>query len=125
VVTGASRLEREGLDNEILAGEVDVEWAWSHRREIAAARPTLRGSRRDREATLVAALSDRLDALATTARLRPPVLLDEPFGPVDDTELRELISLVLHTTEDLQLVLLPEGVRIAEWARLEQLGGTI
>jgi hypothetical protein len=108
-----------------LAGEVDVEWAWNHRSEIEAARPTLRGSRRDREATLAAALSDRLDSLATTARLRPPVLLDEPFGPVDDIELRELISLVLDATEDLQLVLLTEDPRIAEWARLEQLGGTI
>jgi hypothetical protein len=108
-----------------IAGDVDVEWAWRNRDEIeAAGRPDTR-RRATNETGLAATLSNRFDALATSPRLRPPVLLDEPFTGVGDAELRDLISLLLTATDDLQLVLLTEDARIAEWARLEQLSGTI
>jgi hypothetical protein len=110
-----------------VAGDVDVGWAWRNRAEIDAARATGPGPRRQAPGAtgLAATLSDRFDALATSPRLRPPVLLDEPFAGVGDGELPDLISLLLAATEDLQLLLFTDDERIAEWARLEQLSGTI
>lgn len=72
-----------------------------------------------------AALSERFDVLATSPRMRPPVVLDEPFGGVADGELGDLLALAVAATEDLQVILLTEDERIAGWARLEQLTGAI
>lgn len=105
-----------------VAGDVEVGWAWDHRHHIRAAgagpRPDPQGS-----AGAASILASRLADLAGTNL--PPLVLDEPFGEADEAELRELISVVLAHSAHRQLLLLTGDPRLAEWAGLEQMAGTV
>lgn len=107
-----------------VAGDVDVEWAWQNRAEIERAGMTPVEGLATRRNGLATSLSGRLRTLGS-CRLRPPVLLDEPFLTAGDDELRDLISMVLAASDHLQLLLLTNDPRISSWARLEQMSGTI
>lgn len=107
-----------------VAGDVDVDWAWRNRAEIERAGMTRVEGFATPGNGLATSLSCRLRAVRGWS-LRPPVLLDEPFITAGDDELRDLISLVLAATDHLQLLLLTNDPRIASWASLEQMRGTI
>lgn len=108
-----------------MAGDVDVHWAWRHRDAIRRRRGLDQPRLIAGPGELAATLAERFDLLATSPRMRPPIVLDEPFPGVTDDDLRDLISLLLVATSDLQLVLFTEDERIADWARLEALDGAI
>jgi hypothetical protein len=120
-----AHIHREALECwRHIAGDVEVAWAIEHRLAIESASRHGPAGDADGTTSRAAVLAARLDAVMQRP-VRPPVVLDEPFAGAADTELAELVAVVLAATSRLQLVLLTEDPRLAEWATLEHLAGSV
>lgn len=118
-----------------LAGDTPVTWAIERRDTItAAARAhhevtalTDRDGSDDRMSATVHEFLGRLDALR---HLGPgdesfPALLDEPFELLPPAALPALLETLVMTTDHQQVVLLSSDPRLADWARVESMTGTM
>jgi hypothetical protein len=98
-----------------LVGPVDLGWAVAHRAEIEATRH-IAGTPPVDATPRVHRLAVRLGQLAQRPGTRPPVVLDDPAPGADDAELDAVLRLVGAATEHLQIVLLTDDPRTADWA---------
>lgn len=121
---------------QLLAGEVPVDWALEHQREIRSAAAKLRdkvGMRNPMAVTMSRAETTTADLthalLRRLAQVRSlgaggeslPIFLDEPFTRVP-TELKpELLGVLLDASQRQQVIFLTEDEDVAAWARLEAL----
>jgi hypothetical protein len=118
----------------LLAGDVPVDWAVTRRGAIRQAAARLRDARtvRNPMAASVALEPSSTADLAHTLlhRLNQarslgaggesfPLLLDEPFGRLDEEAKAELLGLLVAASEQQQVILLTEDDTIVEWARIE------
>jgi hypothetical protein len=123
---------------ELLAGQIPVDWALEHRGAIRQAAARLRDAmvvRNPMAAATTLESSTRADLahalLHQLNRARSlgggnesfPLLVDEPFGRIDDDAKAELLGLLLKSSAHQQVILLTEDEAIASWARTEALTG--
>ena len=123
------------------AGDVTVEWAVEHRPAIEAAARLHdgRGNRPDSSGALVAThMADETpelieSLLARLAKARSlgadgesfPLLLDEPFGPLDPQVRPALLEVLVAQAGAPQIILLTNEEDVVAWARLEALTGAL
>ncbi|KAA0232358.1 MAG: hypothetical protein JJLCMIEE_00353 [Acidimicrobiales bacterium] len=125
---------------EILAGEVDVNWAIDHAKEITAAAQvhhdvsslstvssTAPETGNDETAAMSHAVISRLSDLR---KLGPggesfPALLDDPFIELDSSVKPSLLELLVRSSEDQQVIFLTEDEDVTSWARLEAMTGAL
>jgi len=120
-----------------LVGDVDLDWAVSHRRAVTAAAAEngdeqalalIEDLRRSRPADarqladLVLRRVERVAAVGPQGETLP-LILDEPFEGLDGPGTRWMLELLTRIAGHPQLVLLTENRDIAAWAELEQLAG--
>jgi hypothetical protein len=137
----ASEQQRDALRRwQIIAGDVDLNWALAHRDDIAAAVKLRQDvvslgmvnrqsaqQEGDRAAALAHTVVARLNQLRT---LGPgaesfPALLDDPFGSVEPTIKPSLLELLVRSSQHQQVVLLTEDESIVSWARVEAMTGAL
>jgi hypothetical protein len=137
----ASEQQRAALQRwQIIAGNVEMNWALAHRDEITAAVKLRQdvvsmgmvGSHAaqqegDRATSLAHAVVNRLNQLRN---LGPggesfPMLLDDPFGSVEPTIKPSLLELLVRSSLHQQVVLFTEDETIVSWARLETMTGAL
>jgi len=135
----AAEEQRDALQRwKIIAGEVELDWALTHRDDIAAAVKLRQdvvsiGMNKsseddgDRMTALAHAVIGRLNELRT---LGPggetfPALLDDPFAGVEEALKPSLLELLVRASEHQQVVLCTEDESILEWARLEAMTGAL
>lgn len=122
----------------VLAGDVDVVWAFANQTHINAAAqlrrhvaPVAAGPEEDHRiddtAAVAHAVVHRLTELRTLAGGAEsfPALLDEPFANVDSGSLPALLEIMVGSSEHQQIVLLTESATVASWARVEAMTGAI
>lgn len=125
----------------LLAGDVPVDWAIEHRREVRQAAASLRhsigGVRNPMASTMSAieetaadvahALSGRLDELAALGAGGEsfPVFLDDPFVHIETKAKPSLLELLVTASQRQQIIYLTEDVDVADWARLEAMAGEV
>ena len=120
---------------EALAGDTPAAWALARRDTIVAAARAQRemdgltepGAAPEETGAIVHEFLGRLDALR---HLGPggesfPALLDEPFEHLPAAALPTLLETLVLTTEHQQVVLLSSDERLADWARVESMTGTM
>lgn len=123
------------------AGDVTVEWALEHRPAIEAAarlqdgRDRRTGGSGDLVATHAADETPELieSLLARLAKARTlgtdgesfPLLLDEPFGPLDPQVRPALLEVLVGQAGSPQIILLTNEEDVVAWARLEALTGAL
>ncbi len=125
----------------LLAGDVPVEWAVSHRHEVRQAATTLRhaigGVRNPMFTTMSETEETSADVshllLARLEEMRSlgtggesfPVILDDPFASLPSATKPALLELLVGASPQQQIVYLTEDPDVAEWARIEALGGEL
>jgi hypothetical protein len=125
----------------LLAGDVPVDWALEHRREVRQAAADLRhsiGGVRNPMASTMSALEETTAdvAHALTARLDEmcsfgeggesfPVFLDDPFAHIESKAKPSLLELLVNASGRQQIIYLTEDVDVAEWARVESMTGEV
>lgn len=126
---------------QLLAGDVPVNWAIEHRREVrqaaASLRTTIGGVRNPMASTMSEVEETTADvAHALQARLanmgtlgdgdeRFPIFLDEPFADLDPSSKPSLLELLVEASRTQQLIYLTEDADVMDWARVEALTGEI
>lgn len=137
----ASEEHREAQKRwQVIAGEIDLQWAIGHRDEISAAvklrqdvvslgmvAPTTESPDNERATSLAHAVVSRLSELR---KLGPgnesfPALLDEPFVGVEAAIKPSLLELLVRSSQHQQVVLLTSDDAIVQWARLEAMTGAL
>lgn len=122
-----------------VAGDVSVEWALAHHKEIAAAvrlrrelstlgqlsstAPELDDRTLDLAQSLVSHLG-RLRSLGTGGESLP-LILDDPFTDVDPSTKLTLVELLARSAGTPQVILLTDQDEVTSWARLEALTGEV
>ncbi len=123
----------------IIAGDVEVDWVFQHRDDIATAvklrqdvvslgvlgGPEAGGG--ERATALAQAIAARLGELRT---LGPgsesfPALLDDPFVGIEEHITPSLLELLVRSSQHQQVILLTEDPQVASWARLESMTGAV
>jgi hypothetical protein len=125
---------------QVIAGDVDLNWALSHRTTIADAVKLRQDvvslgmmpgegddSESERRTALAQAVVSRLNDLRT---LGPgsesfPAILDEPFGSVESHIVPSLLELLVRSSAHQQVILLTADDTIVQWARLEAMTGAL
>ncbi len=125
---------------QLLAGDVPVEWALEHRREIEMAHARLRDVVEPRN-PMALALSPAEQTAAEIAQLvikrleqaknlgsggeSFPMFLDDPFIEVPTESKLELLELVLKASAEQQIIYLTDDEDVASWARVESVTGDL
>jgi hypothetical protein len=125
----------------LLAGDVPVDWAIAHRREVRQAaarlRNTIGGVRNPMALTMSEteettadvghALLARLDEMRLLGAGGEtfPVFLDDPFANLPSETKPGLLELLVTASRAQQIIYLTEDPDVAEWARLEALTGDL
>lgn len=126
---------------QLLAGDVPVNWAIEHRREVrqaaASLRTTIGGVRNPMASTMSEVEETTADvAHALQARLaemgtlgegdeRFPIFLDEPLRDLDAKSKPSLLELLVDASREQQLIYLTEDPDVMDWARVESLAGDV
>jgi uncharacterized protein YhaN len=129
------------IEWKLLAGDIPVDWAIAHRREVRQAatrlRHTIGGVRNPMALTLSETEETTADvADAMLARLREmrtlgaggesfPAFLDDPFVNLPSAAKPGLLELLVAASRDQQIIYLTQDPDVAEWARLEALTGEL
>lgn len=122
-----------------LAGNVTVEWAFAHQREIdAAARLRTQLGAMDSVSATAPTIDERTAAVASTVLGRMtelrrigygaesfPLILDDPFTELDPSVRLGLLELIAKEAGAPQVILLTDLDDVADWARLEALAGRV
>ena len=124
----------------VLVGDVPLEWAVEHRREIKEQAAQLRdavGSNRspmsplprseDNRAELAHVLLERLQRLKTIGAGGEsfPMLLDDALVDVEPSAKATLLELLMKASANQQVIYLTEDPDVASWARVETLTGQL
>jgi hypothetical protein len=124
----------------VLVGDVPIEWAVEHRREIRDQAARLRdavGTDRtpmsplprseDNRAELAHALLERLQRLKTIGAGGEsfPLLLDDALVDVEPSAKATLLELLMKASANQQVIYLTEDPDVASWARVETLTGQL
>ena len=125
---------------QVIAGDVDLNWAMAHRSAIAEAVKLRQevvslgmmpgagiDSDSERTTALAQAVVSRLNELRT---LGPgsesfPAILDEPFTSVEPEIVPSLLELLVRSSAHQQVILLTGDDTIVQWARLEAMTGAL
>jgi len=126
---------------QLLAGDVPVNWAIEHRREVrqaaASLRMTIGGVRNPMASTMSEVEETTADvAHSLQARLAEmhvlgegdecfPVFLDDPFVDLDAKSKPSLLELLVQASKHQQLIYLTEDTDVMDWARVESLTGDV
>jgi len=129
------------IEWKLLAGDIPVDWAIAHRREVRQAasrlRSTIGGVRNPMALTMSETEETTADVahavLARLAEMRTlgaggesfPVFLDDPFINLPSPTKPGLLELLVQASRDQQIIYLTEDPDVAEWARLEALTGEL
>lgn len=120
-----------------LAGNVTVEWAFTHQREIdAAARLRNHLGAMDTVSATAPVIDEHTAAVASLVLGRMtelrrigygaesfPLVLDDPFVDLDPSVRLGLLELIAREAGSPQVILLTDLDDVADWARLEALSG--
>jgi hypothetical protein len=124
----------------VLVGDVPIEWAVEHRREIkeqaarlrdavGTNRPTMTPVPRseDNRAELAHVLLERLQRLKTIGAGGEsfPLLLDDALVDVESSAKATLLELLMKASANQQVIYLAEDPDVASWARVEALTGQL
>ncbi len=124
----------------VLVGDVPIEWAVEHRREIKEQAARLRdaaGTNRppmsplprseDNRAELAHALLERLQRLKTIGAGGEsfPLLLDDALIDIESSAKATLLELLMKASANQQVIYLTEDPDVASWARVEALTGQL
>ena len=125
----------------VLVGDVPIDWALEHRREIREQaarlrdatvgpnRPTMSPLPRseDNRAELAHVLLQRLQRLKTIGAGGEsfPLLLDDALVDVDSAAKATLLELLMKASANQQVIYLTEDPDVASWARVEALTGQL
>jgi hypothetical protein len=126
---------------QLLAGDVPVDWAIGHRREVRQAATKLRsaiGGVRNPMATTMTDIEEatadightmlhRLSVMRTlgTGDESFPAFFDEPFAHLEPASKPRLLELLVTASSEQQIVYLTEDPDVIEWARVESLAGQV
>ena len=121
-----------------LAGDIVPEWANEHRDEIDATAEQLQNMSSlgsgpmvdtddDQIAALAHALMQRLTKVRTIgpAGESLPLVLDDALVGLDADMKASLLELLVHSSDDQQIVFLTEDTQVTEWARVEAITGEL
>jgi ABC-type nitrate/sulfonate/bicarbonate transport system ATPase subunit len=123
----------------VIAGNVDVDWAISNRGDISSAVQLrndviagtgARGSgndERDQVANLAHTIVSRLAVLRKfgVGSESFPALLDEPFSGLDSQVSPALLELLVRSSAHQQIIVFTNNDAICEWARVERMTGAV
>jgi hypothetical protein len=123
----------------VIAGNVDVDWAISNRGDISSAVQLrndviagtgARGSgndERDQVANLAHTIVSRLAVLRKfgVGSESFPALLDEPFSGLDSHVSPALLELLVRSSAHQQIIVFTNNDAICEWARVERMTGAV
>ncbi len=123
----------------VLVGEVPLEWAVQHRREIREQAKQLRGTvgpsqpliiaphAEDNQAELAHSLLRRLQQLKSLGAGGEsfPLLLDDALADIDPAAKPALLELLMKSSANQQVIYLTEDDDVASWARVEALTGQL
>ena len=124
----------------VLVGDVPIEWAVQHRREIKAEAARLRGATatdrqpsnpvprsEDNRAELAHVLLERLQRLKTIGAGGEsfPMLVDDALVDVDPATKPTLLELLMKASANQQVIYLTEDPDVASWARVEAMTGQL
>lgn len=130
----ASEAHRHAVANwEELAGDISVDWAVEHRRQIdeaVARRQVTEGevdADPDQSRLVAQALIARLKRLAAVdgSDRSLPLVLDEPFVDLDVGDKSALVDMLEKASGSLQIILLTEDPETVAWARAASGSGAI
>ena len=121
-----------------LAGDIVPEWANEHRDEIEATTQQLKnmtsfgsGPMVDTDDDQIAALAHALMQRLTKVRdIGPageslPLVLDDALVGLDADMKASLLELLVHSSDDQQIVFLTEDSQVTDWARVEAITGEL
>jgi len=125
----------------VLVGDVPIEWAVEHRREIreqavrlreavgGTTRPTMSPIPRsdDNRAELAHVLLERLQRLKTIGAGGEsfPLLIDDALVDVESASKATLLELLMKASANQQVIYLTEDPDVASWARVEAMTGQV
>jgi hypothetical protein len=124
----------------VLVGDVPIEWAVEHRRQIKEQAAQLRDAvgptrspitplprSEDNRAELAHALLERLQRLKTIGAGGEsfPLLLDDALVDVEPSAKATLLELLMKASANQQVIYLTEDPDVASWARVEALTGQL
>jgi hypothetical protein len=124
------------MEWQVLAGEVPVQWALEHRRDITLAHRQLRSSLgvHTAMATTLAPMDDTFADLSEALRTRLastrtlgnggesfPTFLDDPLVDAEAQTKDQLLEQLLNASADQQIIYLTNDDDIASWARVESM----
>ena len=121
---------------QLLAGDIDVEWATEHRREILHTARRLRDASRTGVPSPAVESADeavraRLDRLRVRLAARPPgeesipLVCDDPFFEVESAAKPPLLEALVECARRRQVIVLTDDVDVTTWARVERLTGDV
>ena len=121
-----------------LAGDIVPDWANEHRAEIEATADQLQnmttfgsGPMVDTDDDQIAALAHALMQRLTKVRdIGPageslPLVLDDALVGLDSDMKASLLELLVHSSDDQQIVFLTQDSQVTEWARVEAITGEL
>jgi hypothetical protein len=122
----------------LLAGEIPVEWAIQHRREIRDRSRAIREPNRAAARPEISVTDDNHDELSHTIlerlqRLKTlgaggesfPLLVDDALSELDPSVKPSLLELLMRASDNQQVIYLTEDTDVASWARVEALTGQL
>jgi hypothetical protein len=128
------------IEWQVLAGDVPIEWAMEHRREIADAHHELRATLgvgnamgvtlRPVDETFAEVAETLRERLAATKTLGAggesfPTLLDEPIVEAEPATKAEVLEFLVAASASQQIIYLTNDEDVASWARVEALTGQL